>query len=86
MAEHDRTEGDLVHTGHHPRGGKWAAAMGVSVACIPFVAIVPEPWKVPLGIASMVFLGISLILLGTAEVRERRAGKSTPTRASQEEA
>jgi hypothetical protein len=73
-----------VHTSHRPRAGKWAAAMGVSVACIPLVAIAPESWKVPLGIASMVFLAISLILLGAAEVRERRAAKSAPTRASQE--
>ena len=86
MTEHDPTEENPVHTKHHPRGGKWAAAMGASVACVPLVAIAPESWKLPIGIASMLFLTVSLILLGTAEVRDRRGRKSGPAHEAQEEA
>jgi hypothetical protein len=86
MLEHDRPEDDTVPTGDIPRGGTWAAALAVSVGCIPLIAIAPQSWKVPLGIASMVFLAISVILLGISEVRDRRGRKSTPKRAWREAA
>ena len=86
MTEHDRTEGDTVPSGHHPSGGNWALAMGVSVACIPLIAVAPQSWKVPLGIASMAFLGLSLILLGAAELRERRGRNAASKPPSQEAA
>ena len=34
--------------GHMPRGGRWVAFTGLSIACIPVVAIVPGGWKIPL--------------------------------------
>jgi hypothetical protein len=86
MAENDWTEGDAVPSGHYPSGGKWAWAAGVSVACIPLIAIAPQSWKVPLSVASMAFLAMSLILLGTAEVRERRGRKAAPKPPLQEAA
>ena len=86
MTEHDWTEGDIVPSGNYPSGGRWAWAAGVSVVCIPLIAVAPQSWKVLLGIASMAFLAISLILLAAAEVRERRGRKAAPKPSLQEAA
>ncbi|HEX5408150.1 MAG TPA: hypothetical protein VFW89_00085 [Gemmatimonadaceae bacterium] len=76
--EHDDI-GRRTHDPHHdlPRGGPWAICIAISVALVVAVAIAPQRWKMPLGVASMValVLGVGMLLLSAGPKRD--VGPST---------
>ena len=55
-----------------PRGGRWATYIAISFGLILGVAVVPQPWKVPLGALSIVALliGVGILMLGEGGKRD----------------
>ena len=56
---------------HIPTGGRWATFAGVSIVTVPVIALVPDAWKTPLVVVSMIFLALSLAALTLTALRER---------------
>jgi hypothetical protein len=65
MAEHDLPPPTHTHEDDIPRGGPWVRYIAISFALVLAMLFVPQSWKMPLAILSIVSMvaGIGMLMV-----------------------